>query len=419
MNKPKAKKGANLRVILKEALRIWSVNDEGKLTYAGLGEGHDISRLLSHSIDFGSQGDSLDKVTLVNRALKSCLVRGNNIGTVDDYFLKCLSDLVRESLATSDQELCLVTSISLDFTGLTRRYKEFSGCSISLYPEGLPKKYISREKVIERLSSTQRENATPKNYTIVVVKTKARSLTVGWKRCLEALDLFRGIFNMLLNSSNIFWGETYKPINKVLVGKIHTLHNAQGRAFDHPVLYDPKFYSAISMEPPKARLTQYYFSRYRNSIQNSKFSKELQAAIIRYSNALDESIQDVAVLKLWATLESLLLVNNEDGQKLSLKLSSLYSEPDLQYEYFEHIRKYRNANVHSAIGDDDSIHRAYKLQEGFYYLFIYYVHERFNHLSLKEANALLLDCSESEYEIEKKLKRVRETKENLSTIFGA
>jgi hypothetical protein len=217
---------------------------------------------------------------------------------------------------------------------------------------------------------------------------------------------------MDVNASDLIFGNEWQPVNKVTCGKIHTLHDKTGEALSKPVYFEPNFVKRVPINDSKDEVLKKNIIWRLTNMEQIKFGQRILGAMVRFARALDEPDNNVAVIKLWATFETLLLDNGEDRNKISKMLSALHSNSELELLFLENIRLYRNGHVHSGIQDNSPIKYSYKLQNNFIGLINYYL--QIKHISLEEANRDLLLASKGKSHLENDLNRT----ERVLSRFG-
>lgn len=196
----------------------------------------------------------------------------------------------------------------------------------------------------------------PPDYTAVKVFIPARkSEYEAFAAGRDAVDFFRGTWNLLLNSGTFelnFGRPTELPFNKIIEGPIRTLYFSDGKRVSDSVWID----STIGELPTSIHidLSEYLnlkkFSEFvRRKLSKIRYKDRLINAIIRYCRSLDDSDSSSAFLRLWILLETLTGLKGQHQisyDVLIRRTSFIYKNPDLQKTILAHLRAARNDLVH-------------------------------------------------------------------------
>lgn len=186
----------------------------------------------------------------------------------------------------------------------------------------------------------------------VRVRLDARDEEIALDLALEQLDFLRGVWNLLLNKGSwqLTLGGQPKPVNRVRLGPVHTLHDPGGAPATEKVWWEPGF-SETSFP---ARIQDSYEwlksqERWiRTQIGRSKMQDDLVNLFVRYARALDEKDRQSAFLKLWAVLED---VTDTIGsyEKTVRRAAFLFQDVSYRKLELQHFRSLRNSIVHEGV----------------------------------------------------------------------
>lgn len=220
---------------------------------------------------------------------------------------------------------------------------------IRLYP-ARPKKFEagSIETRIKNYVITTR----PTDYASVLVTTRGRSVADAHETAINALDVLRGIWNLALNRRSDWRisNELPRPVNRVLLGPIQTLHLPSGKLADDNFWYDPGFIGPL----PRVHLSQAEASAV------IKFEKALRAQIrrlndrarvadfiVRYCRSLDGRDLQTCFVNLWTLLETLTGTEAGQGYNVTIERAARhFRDPEPQLPVLRHLRDQRNGIVH-------------------------------------------------------------------------
>lgn len=378
------KKDFDLQVILDEVFSLVSLNSDELLTYKNFYVS-EYFRLLENVVNFPKSAVHISKAKSIRNSIRACLKK--QVASEED-FLVALKDDLKTQLAVPEQIYYLLTSINLDCQDIGKQWQLFD-CEIELLPNGFHKKFTGRSDVLKKINRESDKDVSPFGSCRMEVKVKSRSKTEAIQRGLKAVNFLRGLMCIELNSSSLIAGETYRPINKVRLGRYHTLHDEDGDALDDPIYYEPKFISASKVKPKSPVIFEKNLRFYTENISESPDSPKIEQAILRYVDALDESDNNVAVTKLWSVLETLIVAEQSNCVLMPKRIAALYNNCGLTKQMVLHIKDYRNTLVHTGTEDDNSIYRAYRLQEYFIRYLVWIIHPKSEVSSIAEANQML------------------------------
>lgn len=379
------KKDYNLAVILDQIKEYVSLNEEGNLTFSDFNY-REYQRLLSQIIRFPDTAIHVDKMRLVSRAIKSRLKAAK---FTPQEFLRDLELELKTSLSLPEEEFLILTSINLDVSDLTSSYWNVFDSEISISLKPFEEKFDSRTDVINTLGHSYSTDSTPAGYSFVTIRLKSRSKREAITRGIDALNFLRAIFCLQMNSINLFFGDSYQPINKIRLGKMHTIHNVCGVGFKYPIHFEVNFRKGTLEKPKYPDIFEKNVSYYLREISKSSFSRKIEQALLRYVDALDEYDNNVAVTKLWGAMESLVANGQMNCDSMPSRIAAQYQDFELTKQLVMHIRDYRNELIHRGVKDDDSIHRAYQLQKFLSDLLSFYISPSHNFKDLDTANKML------------------------------
>jgi hypothetical protein len=256
-----------------------------------------------------------------------------------------VSKLKNAYLRQPEKQYILLTSLSVDYDNLLARRK-ISDCTIIL-SKSLPKKF-NRDAIIPLTF-----DKSPSTYTTVQISTKALSHPAAVQDALGAIDLLRGIWNLFFNHRRVRSSTTgkTKPVNPILLGPIHTLHNPDGSLATETFWYDPDYTTPIKCKNLEKELQD--FIKYEKMVRKNlsklpvEYRKYVEEGIIRYAQSLDLGDFHKSYLKLWGVLEHLTNVSEKDSYDVVIRRASfLYEERDYHKQILQHLRRHRNQATH-------------------------------------------------------------------------
>lgn len=218
----------------------------------------------------------------------------------------------------------------------------------------------------------------PKSHLAVRVSTSGKNHFEAVNKALDNLDLLRAIFNFALRvnySISLAITGLNKPINKIILGPLHTLHNLNGSSFDKRYWYDAYYnekatvFNAGDKIPNLLKFTE----SFRKKLNKLPYKEILTAALLRYVRALDFSDYEIAFVKLWGVLELLTGTSRESNELTVKRASFLLSESEYHRYALDHLRIVRNENIHRGKNIQEQEACTYQLKRYVQELLIYHI----------------------------------------------
>jgi len=385
----KANKKLKPQIILDRLKACSSIDADGKVSFSGF-DIYELDSVLFTMIDFHKTFSYHSAKRIYDRALNSWVKSGSELA---DDFLKALKSEVLFYNKQLPKEYVLVTSISI-VTGFPLRRIVLDETVLECYPGGLPKKYQTREVYAARWKFES--PSLPSNYCPVVVRFKSKNPMDGVEHALYELDFIRGVFSLDINPAYeiAFSMRSSKraPINKVTLGGMHTLHNKDGKPSDGNIFwYDPNYSERKSLNLTDAKKTQSinFFEFVTKRLKRHKDAHVIKDAIVRYVRAFDETDKNSTVQRAWAALESLMALGENNTDLVVARCSYLYAEREYHRQILEHVKDYRNRNVHLGQSIDDPSPHCFQIQKFFRQSIIFHLTEVDNFTGLQDANKFL------------------------------
>lgn len=372
----------NPSVILKKLDSIKALNPEGKITFDFI-EYYEILAVLENMIHFSDAAKILNQDYVLRQAIADTVKHGT---LEQDQLIKATNSVIKKELARKDQTFYLLTNISLNVAYIPKIYS-IEDCSIRILNSNFPSKYNSRSNLLEKI--TRKTAYIEEQYFNCVLKAKSRTERGAADKAIRALDLQRSIWNFFGNSTTEIWSNEWTPINKIRLGPTHTLHNENGKTINNIYWFEPNFTQASLYTPDNPKIYNKNCKWAMEQLFKLPYGEKLKEALLRYVRALDERDQNVAFIRLWGALESVCASGENNNDLVIRRCSFLYQEHSYHKQVLEHLRDYRNSNVHAGSYTEQAKVHCYLLQRYFYNIMIFYLKNKFNFKSLEEANAFL------------------------------
>jgi hypothetical protein len=159
-------------------------------------------------------------------------------------------------------------------------------------------------------------------------------------------------------------GTTYRPVNSILLGPIHTLHLPNGRETQphqrwrsHMPEPAPGYNLRLQINRVKRVETLV-----RNQIRRCNFAEPLLGYIRQYCRALDESELSNSLLRLWATLEQITAPGKGNYDVVVNRTSFLWEDYKEARTILTYIKERRNELVHAGSEPRDVERLLYQLK---------------------------------------------------------
>ncbi|MBZ0255691.1 hypothetical protein K8I31_06490 [bacterium] len=222
---------------------------------------------------------------------------------------------------------------------------------------------------------------------------KEKNTNAAFTKALESLDILRAIwclfFNPFTEWYSLLFGKQWVPINTIRLGGVHTIHDAKGKLCSEKVWYEPNFCKTTPYQPNQSGPLCNNIKWALESLNSSKYKSVIRDSMLRYVRALDERDQNVAIIRLWNALEILASPNEGNFDKISKRCSFLFTERNYHEQVIEHLREYRNRNVHSGDQDENSKNICYQIQYYYSQLILFHLRNASFFNCLEEANNYL------------------------------
>lgn len=395
------KKGSRFEpaVILNRIDSVRTVNPEGGASFAGF-ELEDCLPALHSMLVFPAAAAEVDATTLVWRGLAKV-----GVELTPDSFLAAVNKELSERLATKEMTYVLLTALSLEGRCVSRRI-QILGAEINVLTGGYAARFNTREALLSQHSI--HVQPTPTNYCKVVVKTTAKSPRAAVNKALYALDLQRALWCLMGNPRMQFGvGKPIMgPINVVQLGSQHTLHLSGGEPATTDIWYEPGFSEAVPFRIDKPDVLKRNSRWALREISASPYRETLRSSLVRFVRALDETDSNTAFIRLWSALEALTTPGQADYDKVVQRCSFLFKDSAFHRQLLEHLREYRNANVHAGEESDHARTHCFQLQLYFVNLIWFHVRNARYFESLAEAN-VFLDSPTEQKTLKRRLQLVR------------
>src|SRR5262249_54275041 len=141
-------------------------------------------------------------------------------------------------------------------------------------------------------------------YCRVLIKVSGRSPLRAYEKGMAALGFVRGVWNFAINAGVWDQDESTDPLNVILPGSVHSLHNEDGAKATDIYGYEP---CPVQKEPlkasdPKWEKAHRFGSQILKAVDEGNYKEALRSIFARYCSALDSRDPVRAFLQLWSIL---------------------------------------------------------------------------------------------------------------------
>jgi hypothetical protein len=305
-----------------------------------------ITSVLESAIDFHPEIPDADRPWVLRAGVSNACKEKDLTPTALEQHLK---NAEREYLRTPLKDYTLATAFGIRaYRGL--KTVSINGVRIS-FASSLPRRF-DRSEIAYRLD--QSVSDCPSDILQVLARVSARTPNAAFNQAQTAVDLIRALWNLVLNRGtrriSLFQTGTPKPVNPILPGALHTLHEPGGALIKDVFWVEthPLESSRVYGVGENWHLVQKRSLKLRSKLRALSYGDEIEKAIVRYGRALDEADARSSFNRVWSVLEY--LTNSIGAYDTLISRSSFLAtdrERTLVRMILQHLRDVRNAVVHA------------------------------------------------------------------------
>lgn len=251
----------------------------------------------------------------------------------------------------------------------------------------------------------------PHNYLPLAIRVSAKSPAEAGEMALDGIDLVRGLWNLWLNHNQSWrWSSgRLRPINKIFLSPIHTLHNPDGSLASDTWWYDPSYKQPMDCLWDKDKLSGMvkFESTVRRRVRKHQYANDVRNAVIRYGRALDSDDFNDVFLRLWGLMEYLTATVSSAAKNAIKRAAFLFQEADYSYQTLTYLSEHRNRFVHTGSESNEIEALVFLLKRHVEALLLFHIRNHFKFASLHEA-AEFMDMPASQNELAKRLNKLRQ-----------
>jgi hypothetical protein len=317
-----------------------------------------------------------------------------------ESFIKAAAQITSELSARPIEQYRVLTAISISPTALPHKFK-WGECTIAVYASDYPKKFKQRADALNVLHKFVDD--TPHSYSRLVISVSAKSAQQAVSKALINLNDFRAALNFYANYQFEYDGKPLHPVNRVRLGKAHTVHHPDGTAATEMYWYEQNFIADSALKGPDAKKIYECAKKMNSKLKGTSYAQELTKALSIFVRALDEADSNIAFLRLWSALESLL---SSDQEALLQRCAFVEFAPDRSMLTLKHLQHFRNQVAHEGVETENSRREVYLLLYFFRKVIRFYLAHRRLFSSIEAANEFL-DLPSNSAELNRKLRLLK------------
>ena len=383
--------GYDPELAAKKIQAITKVAEDGRVSFAGF-EFKEFETLLFSMLKFPSEIPDREGQRIVRDAIRIAAKDGK---ITPKAILIQASKLANSYLALPFERYALYTSISIDSRWILPISRLQYGKNIVTFDRKPSKKFTRAASQLMEQAKTLTIGGMPKDYTYVKIFISAREIYEAANLAIDTIDLIRGVLNWRINLKTpirISMGSKPQPVNKLIMGPVHTLHYPNGNlAASVTWWYEPNYVGSIktyNIEKDITELTT-FLEKVKSKLTKHKYSAIIKNAIIRYTRALDERNWQSGFLRLWGVLELLTNTEKESYDVTIRRTAFLFEEIDYHRQVLSQLREFRNSTVHLDKEDKEIETHLYQLKRYVEALLSFHLFNDFGFRNIQEAITFL------------------------------
>ncbi len=391
-------------IIIKDLKKIRETGSDGTVSL-DIFLFDDLLSIIFSSIYFEHDLTQEDRYQIIDESIKETLKHAKQSAKA---LIAKISKKENKIAEIKPKSYVLVTNLSFKYFDSLRKIL-IDDATIK-FTEHFPNNYVRKLRDEARQSITTVHH--PLFYTWVQVHIKARTISESFSRGISALNLLRALWNFPLNHSlyhSKTFGRNTEPINRILTGPIHTLHNKDGSLATDMWWYDLEYIKPVNpmnleVEWNKVKKFEEY---YRKNQTKTHYSQHIVDSLQIYVQALDERNMHTCFLKLWGALEKLTGIKEGGTVKnLIRRTSFFFKDAKFHSQVLNHLKDYRNRAVHHSENSKEIRTIVFQLKAYIEAVLNYTINLSSDFAGIEEFFQFA-DTSSEILEIEKQMKRLK------------
>lgn len=368
-----------------------TVDASGKVVFKGKGfEFREYVVVLNSMVKFSNDIPQLERRGIISIVPFNVGAKGE---ITSSALLKEIRRLGKKYIEKPLKKYFLITSISASAPHFYKLKRiKINGCTITFYSRR-PEKFSNEISEIQKKASYTIFGEFPHDYTHVKVGVSAKSYAQAIDKAIDALDLIRGFWNLFYNRKCGFRMsfDKRKPVNNFVLGPLHTLHLPNGKLATETYWYEPDYRGPLKVHDPRVDIDRLYRfqDKIRRLLKKCRYRSTIEAAILRYTRALDLIDWEGAFLRLWGVLEQLTFTEKDRYDVTIKRASFLFRDREYTKQVLNHLRDYRNRAVHAGEACNEIETFMYQLKNYVEVLLEFHISNRFGFKNLIEVSQFL------------------------------
>lgn len=303
-------------------------------------------------------------------------------------------------IARPKSPFVMLTSLSLPYSKELRQTKLLEA-TIRFSPQ-IPHGFKRSGKVLTQTRTAFQEDM-PQGFSVVRVEVEARGPHEAANKAFEALDLLRAMWNFALNSRKFDQSVNMQlePINDIITGPVHSLHDVKGNHLDDQYWYQPDFPRRHFRKIIDVNEVKRIEKEIRRLRQRHSYRHEVDRALRRYCNALDYADLHMSFVKLWGLLEY--LTASERIDDIAKRVAFLYADNELVRQNLKYLRGQRNSSVHQGVESGEIARLVFQLMHLVEHVITFHLKNRLNFRSMKAAAEEFLTLTPSTDQLKRQI----------------
>lgn len=354
----KFKKGCKPELVTQELQKTVRRNNEGQISFDAL-HFENFSRILCCMLN---DVDDVPEVEISRFMTKALFAVTKHDILEPGAIVRALSSELDAYYKLDCVKFDIVTSISIAKNIVMPRLI-VNDCQVE-FCKDLHEKYVEAREHLLNDAKYNLFGVYPEDYMFVVVSVHARSESEAFERAIRCLDFVRAIWNYAIGYSAVSAfdiGKRY-PINQILLGPVHTVHNEDGKCEKDVWWYDPDYVEPIKPINSKKmilKMMQLYNKMFA-MLKVSNYKSVLESILIRYVSALDLRNYGSSFVLLWGVLES--LTDGKNHEEVISRASASHSAVDFARQELRLLLHFRNGFAHEGKGSSFTGTLLYRLK---------------------------------------------------------
>jgi len=400
---PAWRRGYDPGLVAKRIEKTKTVSANGAVSFSGFDHREHVL-ILSSMLELNTAVPELEQRRILNLAIFAAGAKG--VITADSI-LRHAWTLEAKYLRKPRHKYKLLTDISIARQVAIPRFT-LAGVAIMVNAR------LNRKTQNHRIESIRnaRHSITsdpPTNYSPVCVSVSARSPSEAAEIALDKLDFLRGIWNLSKNRRESQRTSSGKraPVNSILLGPIHTLHEEDGKPATDSWWYEPSYQGPVQNFSDSQRIESMlkYTENFRVLLKKSNYQSDIVTATLRYVRALDTRDWNDTFLRLWGVLE-FLTATQSDSYKVTIRRAAfMFADRDYVMQMLSHLMNYRNKFVHAGSQSMQIESLMYQLKSYVETLLEFHLHNSVGFVSIADA-AEFMDLPSDREEIDERIRKL-------------